>query len=237
MTNGFICNNCKTQFFSAAVESMKNCPSCKNWDISKLTPEEEKTKWVCNHCGTELFNNANFAGVLCINCKIGRMGPSPAANDIDEFLKELDEEMSAFEAAMGLEPGDLSDDNLFVGLEKCDDCAEEDCGAINPELMKRHIFTQEEIKEKIDKMSDKILKANQETRRKMYKPTQFPKVKKYTGPKVNRGPKEYCRWCTHWTRKAECYGYCRKHDVVRNAFQHCINFFRNQWAKDKITRW
>jgi hypothetical protein len=239
MTNGFICADCQSQFFSAAVESIKDCPTCKSSNISRLVPE--KAKWVCSHCGTELFNNADFAGVVCINCKIGRMGPSPAPDEINDFLKELDGDLSAFEEAMGLEPGDLKDDDSTLKLEPilencfscsndCDGCKDQEDldKAIKGESKPPSPALEQFQKDMLSRMEKKVDNA-------LYPWNKTPS--KQRRPKVNRGPREYCRWCTHWTRKAECYGYCRKHDVVRNAFQHCIGFFRNQWAKDKITRW
>lgn len=255
MTQGFICDRCGTQFFSAAVESIKDCPNCKAPEIRRLVPEEkkqaerhlwERTKWICSNpdCRFELHNNSDFAGIVCTACHKGRYGVDPPPDDIDAFLAELDEEMSALSKAMGLEPEDLVDDGSFaLGLEPCSDCDE--CSA-EDYLVKKHTYP-ESLKEKYKDVEKKIEETIRNTGEEVQKGNLLDEARKrnhtaYSGYRpggltVKRGPKEYCRWCTHWTRKAECFGYCRKHDVVRNVFHHCVDFFRNQWAKDKITRW
>jgi hypothetical protein len=181
------------------------------------------------------------------------MGVDPPPDEIDDFLKVLDKDLSAFEEAMGLEQGDLAIDDNVLDLEpimeNCISCVN-DCDGCHHETVLQDMLQQGAVSKKgldeaVKNTTEGILKKNKEEMlnrmnrmEKKIDNTLHPWNKNYPSQlKVNRGPKEYCRWCTHWTRKAECYGYCRKHDVVRNAFQHCIGFFRNQWAKDKITRW
>lgn len=248
MTNAFICNRCETQFFSAAVEFVKDCPNCKAPEVVRLVPERVSIKWVCSHCKAEKLHNVNLAGTTCIYCKKGRWGLSPSSDEMDSFMQELDKEMSAFEHAMGLELGDLQNCSE-CGHYPCDECAKANLIADDSSLKLEPILEEcvscsndcdgceheEKLSNYMVGKKPKALKGYQKDVLKKIDPIKYPPLT--NRPKVNRGPREYCRWCTHWTRKAECYGYCRKHDVVRNAFLHCIDFFRNQWAKDKIVRW
>jgi hypothetical protein len=168
--------------------------------------------------------------------------------------------MSAFEHAMGLEFGDLKNCNE-CGHYPCDECLEgentnviaddsslklepimenciscsNDCDGCEHETKLKDAIREDSSFMVGKRPPEKALKGFQRDMLKKIDPAKYPPLT--NRPKVNRGPREYCRWCTHWTRKAECYGYCRKHDTVRNVFHHCVDFFRNQWAKDKITRY